>query len=48
MGLFGILFGSGKKSSGSRENDRPYRRDDTDHHEREGHQRWLDERSKDP
>lgn len=48
MGLLSVLFGGGRKSPRDSDKERYRRRDETDHQERENHQRWLDERSKDP
>lgn len=48
MGLLSMIFGGGKRHDREDDKDEYVRRNDLDHLERENHQRWLDERSKDP
>ena len=48
MGLLSFLFGSGGKSESDEPKGGVHDRDRTDHDEWENHQRWLQERSKDP
>ena len=49
MGLLNLIFGRGRKGHDDDGDKRWFQhRDDTAHHEQENHQRWLNERSKDP